>query len=527
MGLFYFLTFSDAAKYADVARNISEGNGFVTNFTFFNNNLFKYSEGLFPVKSIPKLYPYMLSIFFRIFGPGDNSVLLLSWAFYLLSILVAYFLGKKLFGKLSGLLFSIVLAMYIQVLDFARTGAVEMFFIFELLLSFYLLSFNKIKYQVVGLAIALLTFLTKPQAVLFVIPLFLVFCFRNFSLKKLVKIFLIILAGFMIFDYVYFKPVYKHSLIYPIVVRGMEASRNYYPGEGTSNRLRGSSEPALTNEGVAKKTFYNLYNFYRLIPQYMSPYLFSFFIFSLLWWSRKRDENLLKLTIVIMTMIVFIATAFTIPLLRYLIPVVPLIYLYSIGFIVFLVRRVIDDQWLGFKKYFPEAVFKKTLIVISAGYLILIFSVGQSAGVLLLDSRFEDKMVNSGKPRVYVELGKILLENTTPDDLIVTNLDTWGSWYGERKTVWFPLKPDMLKNPKNGLNPFDAIYLTSYLIDDENYYMGPEWRQIFDNPQDIENDFIRENFVFVQEFKINADSVYEKYDARAILLTKKQNTNSN
>ena len=92
--------------------------------------------------------------------------------------------------------------------------------------------------------------------------------------------------------------------------------------------------------------------------------------------------------------------------------------------------------------------------------------------------------------------------------------------------VWFPLKPDQLIPAKGEENPFDAIYLTSYLIDDENYYMGSEWRQIFENPDDIVNEFILENYEFIGEYKFSAAEVYEKYDARAILLTKKQSTRS-
>jgi len=156
----------------------------------------------------------------------------------------------------------------------------------------------------------------------------------------------------------------------------------------------------------------------------------------------------------------------------------------------------------------------------------LIFSVGQTLGVLVLDSRFEARTHNVGKAPVYVELSKILKENTNPNHVVITNLDTWGSWYGERKTVWFPLEPKQLINPATGEIPFDAIYLTSYLIDDDNYYMGESWRVIFENPEDPKKwtcdgcTEIAKEYTVKGVYEVSSNDNYERQDASAILLVK-------
>jgi hypothetical protein len=153
--------------------------------------------------------------------------------------------------------------------------------------------------------------------------------------------------------------------------------------------------------------------------------------------------------------------------------------------------------------------------------------VGQTLGIIFLDSRFERNTQNAGKPPVYFVLSQILKENTNPNQVVVTNLDTWGSWYGERRTVWFPLEPKKLIDPSSGKIPFDAIYLTSYLIDDENYYMGDEWRLIFNNPNDSRKwtcegcDKIAEEFKLKNIYTINPDMDKERVDVRAVLLIKK------
>ena len=110
----------------------------------------------------------------------------------------------------------------------------------------------------------------------------------------------------------------------------------------------------------------------------------------------------------------------------------------------------------------------------------MFFAVGQTLGIIFLDSRFERKIHNIGKAPIYVQMSYKLKEITGKDNVVVTNLDTWGSWYGERKTIWFPLEPSMVLPVKDNV---DYIYLTSYKKDDENYYMGKEWREIFENPE--------------------------------------------
>ena len=154
------------------------------------------------------------------------------------------------------------------------------------------------------------------------------------------------------------------------------------------------------------------------------------------------------------------------------------------------------------------------------------FGVGQTIGILTLDSRFVASTHNIGKPPEYVVLAQILRSNTSPNQVVITNLDTWGSWYGERKTVWFPLEPGQIIDPSTGKIPFDSIYLTSYLIDDQNYYMGSGWREIFNNPKDSSKwtckgcPEIAKEFKLKGIYKVQAGQDYEQSDATAILLTK-------
>jgi hypothetical protein len=205
-------------------------------------------------------------------------------------------------------------------------------------------------------------------------------------------------------------------------------------------------------------------------------------------------------------------TAASIPFFRYLHPVIPLLYIIAVAAIVEILKLQISKQ---------------NILVFVSCILVLIFGVGQTLGIFLLDSRFERSTHNTGKPPVYVKLSYLLHDNTNKNDIVLTNLDTWGSWYGERKTVWFPLEPKQIINHTTGTIPFDAIYLTSYLIDDQNYNMGAGWRLIFNNPNDPKKWTCDGCSEIAKEFKLKGvytileGENYERQEAHAVLLIKK------
>lgn len=165
---------------------------------------------------------------------------------------------------------------------------------------------------------------------------------------------------------------------------------------------------------------------------------------------------------------------------------------------------------------------KKKMVYLMAVISIFVFIIGQTIGQIFLDSRYLRAHTNQSQPPVYVQLSWLLKENTHPDDLVITNLDTWGSWYGERKTIWFPLEPGQLIPEMGQELKVDVLYLTSYKMDDENYYMGEKWREIFNHPEELKDPFLAENFELAGEFEIRAEETYERETARAVLLVRKE-----
>ena len=519
--------FSDSAKLADIARSLVNGLGYGSNFSFWTPSIFELiKNNIFPFPWTPPVMPFSIAGFFKIFGITDFAVIATSFFYLLLTLVFVFLLAKKIFkSNLVGALSTLAVGFNYDLIHYATNGASESPFIFEIVAASYFASIKKRQANFVTVLLLILMYFTRPQAFIYILGIILYWLLSNFKIKKALIYFVGILVAGALVDYFILMPLSGRYFLYSIIGRGVYSSFNQT--SVASDALRGAV--SSNREGtiqILKNVFYNLYNFYKLMPQIINPYLFMLFVIGLLFHSKSKEEKAFKIASVFMIVITFLVTAASIPFFRYLHPVVPLVYVLAVGTLVELITNFqfkISNQIqiLNFR------IYKNIFIILNSLFIILLFGVGQTLGVLLLDSRFEAKTHNVGKPPVYVELSKILKENINPNDLVITNLDTWGSWYGERKTVWFPLTPKQLIDPATGKIPFDAIYLTSYLIDDANYYMGADWRMIFDNPDDPKKwvcdgcSEIADEFDLKGVYEISANSNYEKHGVSAVLLIKK------
>ncbi len=519
-----YLAFSDSAKFADVARNIVKGWGYKTSFSFFSPSLLEQPHDvLFTGRGIPVAMPLSIAEFFSLFGISDSSVVLVSGLFYVLLVLVTFALGKKLFGNLVGFLAAVAIASNLNFLDYATSGASETLFALEIVLAAYLLLLQKKWATTTSFLILILLYFTRPQGFIFIGGFIFLWLLLRLKLKNALLVFLLFALLIFGLDKLVLYPLSFQLPVYPILTRGLQAIFQYSASTAVSDALRGGVGQQLGAIEIVKKVFYNLYNFYKLLPQIASPYMWGLFTVGLFRWGKSKIENSLKFITLLMVISTFLVAALTIPFFRYLHPVIPLVYLFATATLIWVVEKMIDYSWPVISKYLPKKIKTKLFAtVIASSLLIIFFVVGQTLGTIFLDSRFKAARTNKGKPPVYVQLSWLLRDNTSLGDVIITNLDTWGSWYGERKTVWFPLEPNQLIPSEGQENQFDAIFLTSYLIDDENYYMGEEWRQIFYNPENPENEFIADNFELKNVYQVSAEDTYEKQDARAVLLVRKE-----
>lgn len=509
-----YLNFSDAAKSADIARNIIAGLGYNGNFSFWGSSIaYLMQKAAFPSPWLPPAIPFSIALGFKVFGVTDAVVMGVSSFYFVLLVVFVFLLGKSLFGKLVGTLSAIAIAVNIDFLNYATNGSTETLFTFEIIISTYLISLRKKWATVAAFAFAFLMYFTRPQAFIYIAGLLLYWLLVNFNLKKAIGYFIAISMVMFLVDYLILPNFAGQYFIYSVTGRGIGTATEVVAGGSASDSLRGVSVgTALNLLSVGKKIFYNLYNFYKLMPQIVNPYLFALFVISLFHWSKKKNYNFFKASSIFAIFITFLVTATSIPFFRYIHPVIPFIYIFAIATLV---------EIVNFKK-----ISQKYKVLICA-VIVAIFTVGQTLGIIFLDSRFQKNTHNVDKPPMYVTLSKKLINSTMQSDFIVTNLDTWGSWYGERRTIWFPMEPKFLINTETGKIPFDAIYLTSYLINDQNYYMSDSWRMIFDNPTNTNKwvcegcSQIAEEYKVKEIFLIPSNENYENQNTRSVLFVKK------
>ena len=517
-----FLNLSDSAKFADIAKNIFYGLGFGNSFSFWGSTIFESLKlNLFAATWTPPVMPYSIAAFFKIFGVGDFAVIATSFFYFLLTLIFVFLLAKKVFNsKLVGALSTLAVGASYDLIHYATNGASESPFIFEIVAGIYFASIKKKWANIVAGLLMVLMYFTRPQAFIYIAGIILYWLLINFKPKKAILVFVgLIVVGLFVDRFVLF-PLAGKYFTYSVIGRGFYSSFNQ--SSIASDALRGAG--GVAGGGITqtlKNIFYNLYNFYKALPEIINPYFFALFVIGIFVRSKNSVGKSFKLASIFMILVTFLVTAASIPFYRYIHPIIPLVYILATGTLVEIINK------LSSRAKATEGQVNTKFVILVSTFLILLFGVGQTLGVLLLDSRFERNTHNVGKPPVYVELSKILKENTNPNQVVITNLDTWGSWYGERKTVWFPLEPKQLIDPATGEIPFDAIYLTSYLIDDANYYMGTDWRTIFDNPGDSKKwtcdgcSEIAREYTLRGVYEVPASDNYERLDASAILLIKK------
>ncbi|QLG69524.1 MAG: 4-amino-4-deoxy-L-arabinose transferase-like protein glycosyltransferase of PMT family [Candidatus Woesebacteria bacterium] len=547
----FYLTFSDSAKYADVARNFVLGRGWGTSFSFWGERIFEVLEKpLFQNTGILPFHSLSIAFFFKILGISDFAVIANSFFYFLLTLVFVYLLAKKIFNsKLIGFLSTLAVGANYNLIDYATSGASESTFIFQIVASLYFVSLKKKWANFLMFFFLILMYFTRTQAFIYIAGIILYWLLINFKPKKALSWFLSLVLFGLLVDYFLIPKFQGRFFLYSVTSIGNFVSLQHSPNMAVSDALRGLPRQSFNFLSLFKKVFYNLYNFYKLMPQILNPYLFTLFVIGLfsLFDRTKEGQTTLqtgfKVASFFMVVLTLLVTAAGIPFFRYIHPVVPLVYIVGVGTLVGIINKFQITNYKQIpssKLQIPNSksqtnskqVTKRSFLFIGSCILVLFLAVGQTLGILLLDSRFEARTHNVGKPPVYVELSKILKENTEPNQVIVTNLDTWGTWYGERKTVWFPLEPKQLIDEKTQTIPFDAIYLTSYKIDDPNYYMGEDWRMIFENPQDKTKwkcdgcDKIAEEYELKGVYQIEPSKNYERMDAKAILLVKIPNYKS-
>ncbi|MEN3045931.1 MAG: hypothetical protein ABDH49_02960 [Candidatus Hydrothermales bacterium] len=218
LGIFFIQKFphsifhltSDTYEYGNIAKNLIEKGGFFVNNLYPIQLAFDFSREI-PVPSVLRMpiYPLLLSLFFKIFGISDKTILLTSFFFYILSgFLFLIFIESLKVSKIIKVLSLIFFMLNPIYLDLTLRGlseplAVSIFILFLIFLfkenktfilisSFFLSIFSLTRYYIVLLLVLPVTFYLYSKKNLKLIAFYLFFLlipllpwlYRTYKLTK-------------------------------------------------------------------------------------------------------------------------------------------------------------------------------------------------------------------------------------------------------------------------------------------------------------------------------------------------------
>lgn len=487
-----YLTFSDSAKFYEAAKNLLEGSGLVIHHSFFSpTSLTSYQPGQsWPANFLP-LNSILMAGVFKFLPVNDLTIAIIGHLFFAICLLLTFLIAKRLYSARAGILSALIFSSSLFLLEYAQNASSEIFFTTQILL-FVFLSLQKNKIRWLSILPLSLMFLTRQQAILFLLALptyFVIFHLKSWR-SRLIAILpiVIVLSG------LYLVAKRDVSSIYSPLKPFYSAQTTAGVSQGLYLRGQEYVRTAVTPKSILSKVFYNLYNFAK-DPERLAPSAI-FFLFILSHFS-SRNRRFTLFTATVLAFFVLGAAA-SLPNARYVHPIIPLVII-SASLTLIQVLEKFSPRHLNFK------------LIVAILFLTL-----PTLGYFSLDARFRRHQFNLGKPTVYRQISQVLAKDIPKGKLIITNLDAWAAWYEGLTTMWFPTSPDLLAGYQDKI---DYIAITNYLENDEDFALG-EWREVVYTPDKISNKFLKGNYKILKTFIISPDQVYENKEYKGTILVR-------
>ncbi|MEO0268601.1 MAG: glycosyltransferase family 39 protein [candidate division WOR-3 bacterium] len=442
---------SDSYEYANIAKNLVLKKNFFVNNIYALQLAFDFSRKI-PVPSILRmpLYPLSISIFFKIFGISDKTILLTSFLFYIISgIFLLIFLDIfKLEDsiKILTLIFFMLNPIYLDLTfkGLSEPFAVSLFFLF---LIFLFKGENLKDFLLSGFFLSLFILTRYYISLLFLFPVFFIFYRNKVSIKNiiifLISVFLPLLPWLIRIYKITGNPFFNLGFY---SLYGFEFANIPYK---TSLNIRFSS----FIENKIDSFFFYLKNLDKLTPFYLFPFAFLF---------KSSDENLKNLkTFLILSLLIFAPIlGFINPEHRFLLYLSPLIILFSISFL------------NNFKSFFKFFVIFTLILIIHENKNIIKDCIKRNESFLLSEKVLKE------------------IESLTPQDkFLISNADALIGFYTGRTCI-FPLTYfedyDYLFKliPVDGIIIFQGVYRL--------FYMKYSFRDY--------EDYLKKEFPFTKKF---------------------------
>lgn len=496
----YLSISSDAATYADIARNIVTGRGISSNLTLpLYTSYIKFTAFNNWPPYYPPLHPIAIAISFLLFKISDLAIVITSGFFYIATIPILFVLAKRLIDEKVAALASLWYIFSPALATYAISGMTESLFTF-LVTFIALLTLKKSPKLFLAGIVSGLAFLTKFQGILLVPPLIFYILFK-YSKNKFRSV-STVLAGFLLIFVI-------SKMLLPPLAQDFESFQNLeiwrtlafesFIPKDQFTRIIAPTTPQMIVANldlIAKKILSNSYLFVqRTFNNPQSPivvlFLLSFLIKTNNRWPKIAGFRFLTLTFLAFLLLFHALTIFD---MRYLYPFIPLLVIFSSQTLISLI----------------ETLNKQKAVILTSVFVFLLILVPFLTSPGFATSAKRSYLKNR-KPTIAYILGQIAKENTPANSIIASDNFTYLAWYGQRRAILLPATIEELETIDSQNFPIDAVLLYTH---PHKPPLEPYWQELIDSPHGFGK------YVQFKEFYFTAEENYSQFPLKIVLYSK-------
>ncbi|NIO76049.1 MAG: hypothetical protein GTN69_09260 [Armatimonadetes bacterium] len=411
---------ADTMDAAQAARRISEGRGFTTGFIRPLSLAYHPETENHPDLYQPPLYPLTLGLLFCVLPDSDRTVALASCFFFLLTLLLTFFLAKRMFGSGVAGLSILLVGLNVAILQIAISGAPIAFWLFLMTLLFFLLLRHPgaLKTSLLLGVVFGLCFLAE-YASLFVLPALLWLLFSMLRERRWAHLGVFVVGCLLILTpWGIRNAILTGSPWFSLRWYSLAMFGGTYQG---FSLMRETAPPAGGVLGfvfshkieMLKKAVLGTRSLYNGFPLLCGLYVLPFFVAGILHRLEEDRSRSLRKCLYAMIILMSIGGALTTGAAEIFSPLIPLITIFAAACFEMLLKS------RGFSIRLRAAA--KGLLIVVAGLPILI-------NLLLPAGRAGPRQQNLQQ-----------IERGLPAEAIVATDIPWGvAWYAHRDAIWLP-----------------------------------------------------------------------------------------
>ncbi|MBB6053005.1 ArnT family glycosyltransferase [Armatimonas rosea] len=462
--MFPGLVNSDALDYAQIARNLSKGRGFTTYFLrplalTHGDNVFRQ-----PDLTHGPLFPVVLAVAFVARGATDAIVAYISGVFYLLTVPVVYWLGRRIFSSVVGFIGALIFMANPLILQYSVSGlpiTLQIFVVTCLLLVVYSLASKSQGENSSPLPRGELVLCAGLVGGLYLIdPVFL----------YVVPVITIAVMSLTRGRWGKSLPLYGVTLLIVIVpwmirngqltgnpffgLRSMEVwmgTKDYYPGALAYRTMPQDLIPGVgLYKAVVRKIFLGAGEVVQGFPQVSASWMLAFLLPSLLFRFRDGATNVVRRVMMYCFLGILVGMlpfGVELPLFA---PLIPTMLLFAIAYLLQLIEQ----------SRVPRSTITLVTVLLTGAVILPLLR-----DVFLLD-----------KPKLAgaVNFSRFLQQNADKEDVVLTDQPWLVSWYADRPAIWAPAVDGNIKLFRKRFSGLRWL-----LVTDEVRSFSPEWSQVY------------------------------------------------